>query len=487
MNRPDPQRDRLPPHSVEGEQGILGCVLLDGTALGDCLEHLRDPLAFYDLRHREIFLAMRALWEKSVPIDVLTLSEQLRTAGQLEASGGLGYLSTLPETVPSAANLPSYVAIVREKYLLRRMLQTCSDAARRIFEAEGNAETILDEVERDLMRVNEARVSANEVELGAALEKVMEQIENYRRGAVQLCGLATGFRYLDAMLLGLSAGDMIVIAARPGMGKTSIGVQIAEHVATEQKVPVAIFTLEMTAHQLAARLLFQRARADFQRFRTGFSPSEDIPEVMAAYQTLRSSPLLLDETSAIGILELRARARRLQRQYAIGLIVVDYLQLMRGARWNYSSREQEVAEISRGLKALAKELRIPVIVLCQLNRELERGGHRRPQLSDLRESGAIEQDADVVLMLYEPKAEKNTPLLEDWSDHSRKINVFVAKQRNGPTGDCNLVYRKAPMRFDDPYAHEAPPGLDLQTPASAPEDDRPGPDEGAITAEDANW
>jgi replicative DNA helicase len=280
-------------------------------------------------------------------------------------------------------------------------------------------------------------------------------------------GLPTGFDYLDKMLLGMGPGDMIVIAARPGLGKTSIGIQIIGHLAVEKKVPCAIFTLEMTAEQLAARLLFQHAKADFQRYRSGYLENEDMPKLIDANTALVRAPILLDETAGINVLQLRARARRFHHQHKIGCLLVDYIQLMRPSRF-YQNREQEVAEISGGLKSLAKELQIPVIVLAQLNRDIEKSHNRRPQLADLRESGAIEQDADVVAMLYQPKlddAEQKKLAAErtDWSDHCRPINLLIAKQRNGPTGDCRLLYQKKSMRFESLYDTTTNPSADACT------------------------
>lgn len=458
--------NRLPPHSIEAEQGVLGCCLMDGPCVTECVEKLRGPEVFYDLRHQHIYGTFLKMYERREAIDTLTVRQHLADAEQLDAVGGVAYLASLPDLVPSAANLPQYLEIVREKYLLRRMLATCSAAITQCHEAAGDVDKLLDTVERDLLSVNEVRAQANEVRLGVVLQEVIEKIENYRRGGPQMQGLPTGFDYLDKMLLGLGPGDLIVIAARPGLGKTSIGIQIIGHLAVEKKIPCAVFTLEMTAEQLAARLLFQQARADFQRYRSGYLKNEDMPQLIAANTALVRAPILLDETAGINVLQLRARARRFHHQHGIGCLLVDYLQLMRPSRY-FNNREQEVAEMSGGLKALAKELKIPVIVLAQLNRDIEKGGKRKPQLADLRESGAIEQDADVVAMLYEPKPTKEEQAAQekdpDWSDHCRAVNLLVAKQRNGPTGDCKLLYQKKSMRFESLYTGHAQPGADACT------------------------
>lgn len=461
--------DRLPPHSIEAEQGVLGCCLLAGDSMTECVEKLRGPEVFYDLRHQHLYSACLKMYEAREAIDTLTVRQHLQDAGQLDAAGGLAYLASLPDAVPSAANLAQYLEIVREKYLLRRMLSACSSAVTRIYQHTGEVDALLDGVERDLLSVNEARVQANEVRLGVVLQDVMDRIENYRRGGPQMQGLPTGFDYLDKMLLGLGPGDLDVIAARPGLGKTSIGIQIIAHLAVEKKIPCAVFTLEMTAEQLTARLLFQQAKGDFQRYRSGFFENKDMPALMDAGAALARAQIYLDETAGITVLQLRARARRLHHQHGIGCLLVDYIGLMRPSR-SFATREQEVAEMSGGLKALAKELKIPVIVLAQLNREIEKGGKRKPQLADLRESGAIEQDADVVGFLYEPKLTKEQQADQesrgqDWSDHCRAVNLLVAKQRNGPTGDCKLLYQKKSMRFESLYTGNTngDPGADAST------------------------
>ena len=456
-SRPARAGDRLPPHAEEAEQGLLGCCLLDAAALGECVEKLRVVEAFYDPRHRELYQLLLAMYERQEPIDLLTVQQRLRDSGKLDAIGGSGYLTGLPDLAPSPANAGYYAGIVREKYLLRRLIQVCTGVVGDIYELSGDVDGFFDRIERELLAVNEARVAPHEVHIREALQAVVERIEDYHRGKAQMEGLSTGFEYLDNMLLGMAGGDMIVIAARPGMGKTSIGMQFVEHLACDKKIPCGVFTLEMTAKQLAARLLFQRARADFQRYRSGFMKTHvDIPKLTETNLALMRAPIYLDETAGINVLQLRARARRWHRQHDIRFLLVDYLQLMRPTRW-YNNREQEVAEISGGLKALAKELNIPIVVLAQLNRELEKSPNRKPQLADLRESGAIEQDADVVAMLYQPKlkpdeiAKLEEAHSQDWSDNWRRINLLVAKQRNGPTGDCKLVYRKASMRFESVF------------------------------------
>jgi len=448
--------EKLPPHAPEMERSVLGCCLQDAHVLTECVEKLRDPEAFYDLRNRTLYTELLAMDVKEKAIDLVTVHRWLKDRGTLDEIGGLEYLSTLPDEAPSVANVGQYLEVVREKYLLRRMLQVCSGVAADIYTGTHSVDEFFDRIEREVLAVNETRVAAHEMHIREPLAEVVERIEEYKRGSAQLMGLSTGFQYLDKMLLGLVPSEMIVMAARPGMGKTSLGMQIVEHLACEKKIPCGVFTLEMTAVQLAARGLFSRARADFQRFRSGNLENVDLPKLIDTNLKMSLAPIWFDETSGINVLQLRARARRWHRQHGIRFLLVDYLQLMRPTHY-FHNREQEVAEISGGLKALAKELKIPVLVLAQLNRELEKRPGSKPQLADLRESGSIEQDADVVGMLYRPKLkpeeveelEKRNGAKKDWSKNWRRINLIIAKQRNGPTGDCRFLFQKASMRFEE--------------------------------------
>lgn len=446
--------ERLPPHSIEAEQAVLGCCLLNGDAVGDCVEELR-PEAFYDLRHRTIYEALVAMFQKPAPIEYLTVAHWLREHGQLEEVGGHAYLLTLGDATPAASGVSWWVKIVRENFLLRQLIKVCTESVARAYECGEDVDRVVDAIERDVLAVNETRTAGQERRVREILAEVIEQIEDYHRGGAQLQGLSTGFEYLDKMLLGLRGADLFVVAARPGMGKSSFGMQLVEHLAVDKRIACGVFSLEMTALQLTSRLLFQRARGDYQRYRSGFMQNEDLPRLTQANLDIGAAPLYLDDTGGLNVLQIRARARRWHRQYGIRCLLVDYIQLMRPSRY-YQNREQEVAEMSGGLKALAKELDIPIVVLAQLNREIEKSPNRRPQLADLRESGAIEQDADIVGFLYAPKLSA-AELKEieargtDWSDTFRRINLLIAKQRNGPTGDCQLLYRKKSMRFESAF------------------------------------
>jgi replicative DNA helicase len=449
--------DRLPPHSIEAEQGVLGCVLLSpGECLGVCIEKFKSGSAlFYDLRHRHIYELLVEMYDQREAIDLLTVQQRLKDRKQLEAVGGLAYLSSLPDTVPSAANLSYYADIVREKHLLRRMIQTCTDVVGRVYEHEGEVDALLDEVERDVLRIGEDHVEANTSTIKQLVHKAINTIEDYHQRQGMLTGIGTGFQDFDKMTSGLHAGEMIVIAARPSMGKTSLAMNIAEHVALEEKLPVGIFSLEMTAESLILRMLCSRARVNLKDIRGGFMAERDFPKLTGAAGKLTSSPLFIDDTSALSILQLRAKARRMWQQYGIKLFIIDYLQQMHSSSRKIDNRQQEIADISNGVKALAKELSVPVIVLSQLNRDFERDKARKPNLADLRESGAIEQDADVVGLLY--RADPNNPnkRKDDADDEetgmapdATPVNLLIAKQRNGPTGDVRLTFLRSITRFE---------------------------------------
>jgi replicative DNA helicase len=446
-----PKVDRLPPHSIEAEQGVLGCVLLSpNDCMGECIEKLRPGhLVFYDLRHQTLFQTLTEMFDQKEPIDLITLQQRLKNRQQIEGVGGLAYLSALPDAVPSAANLQYYLDIILEKYLLRKMVQTCTDVVGRVFDYEGEVDALLDEVERDILRISEARVVGASLTIKELVNHAITKIEQYHQNQGLLTGLSTGFVDFDKMTTGLHEGEMIVVAARPSMGKTSLAMNIAEHVALEVKVPVGVFSLEMTAEQLVLRMLCSRSRVNLRNVRDGFLAERDFPKLTGAAGKLAAAPLFVDDSSALSILQLRAKARRLWQQYGIKLFVVDYLQLLHSNSRRAENRQQEIAEISGGLKALAKELKVPVLVLSQLNRELEkRGPGERPRLSDLRESGAIEQDADLVGLLYRETKNKDGDEEADAEQDAIAVKLFIAKQRNGPTGDVDLTFLKSYTRFE---------------------------------------
>jgi len=447
-----PKIDRLPPHSIEAEQGVLGCVLLSpNDCMGECIEKLKPGhQAFYDLRHQTLFQALSEMYDEKQGIDIITLQQRLKNGQQLENVGGLSYLSSLPDAVPSAANLEYYLEIVLEKYLLRKMIQTCTDIVGRVFDYEGAVDALMDEVERDVLRISEERVSGASATMKELVNQAITKIEEYHQNQGMLTGIATGFADFDRMTSGLHAGEMIVIAARPSVGKTSLAMNVAEHVCLEMKVPVGVFSLEMTADQLVLRMLCSRSRVNLRNIREGFLAERDFPKLTGAAGKLSGAPLFIDDSSGLSILQLRAKARRMWQQYGIKLFVIDYLQLLHSTSRRAENRQQEISEISGGLKSLAKELGVPIIVLSQLNRELEkRGPGERPRLSDLRESGAIEQDADLVGLLYrESKNKEGEEEANETEQDAIPVKLYIAKQRNGPTGDVDLTFLKSYTRFE---------------------------------------
>src|SRR6185437_12118841 len=441
--------DRLPPHSMEAEVGVLSCVLIaPNECMGECIESLKAGAeVFYDLRHQTIFSMLAEMYDQRVAIDVITLQQRLKDKQLLEQVGGLAYLSPLPDAVPSAANLTYYLEIVKEKYLLRKMIHTCTDVVGRVYDFEGEIDSLMDEVERDILRISEARVEGQSSNIKELVKRAINQIEDFHQRQGMLTGVCTGFTDLDKMTSGLHPGEMIVIAARPSMGKTSLAMNIAEHVALEQKLPVGVFSLEMTADSLVLRMSCSRSRVNLRNVRDGFLAERDFPRLTGAAGKLANAPLFIDDSSGLSILQLRAKARRMAQQYGIKLFVIDYLQLLHSTSRRAENRQQEIADISNGVKALAKELSVPVIVLAQLNRELEKDKSRKPRLADLRESGAIEQDADLVGLLYKPSSDEDEGSGRDEQD-AMPVNLLIAKQRNGPTGDVPLTFLRAYTRFE---------------------------------------
>jgi len=444
--------DRLPPHSPEAEQGVLGCILLSpNDCMGQCIEKFKvGEEIFYDLPHQTIFKMLTEMYDSRMAIDVITLQQRLKDKQLLEQVGGLAYVSALPDSVPSAANLSYYADIVQAKYLLRKMINVCTDVVGRVYDYEGEVDALMDEVERDILRVSESRVQSHTSTIKELVKKAINTIEDFHQRQGMLTGIATGFVELDKMTSGLHGGEMIVVAARPSMGKTSLAMNIAEHVAIEQKLPVGVFSLEMTSESLVLRMLCSRSRVDLRSVREGFLAERDFPKLTGAAGKLANAPLFIDYSSGLSILQSRVKARRMQQQFGIKLFVIDYLQLLHSTARRAENRQQEIADISNGIKALAKELNVPVLVLSQLNRELEREKNRKPRMSDLRESGAIEQDADLIGLLYKPNAEDDEAgSANGASEEAAAVNLLIAKQRNGPTGDVNLTFLKSYTRFEN--------------------------------------
>jgi replicative DNA helicase len=428
---------RLPPHSPEAEQGVLGCVLLSpAESLAEAMDKLRGAEAFYDLRHQTIYIAMVEMADALRPIDVISLQQHLKDRQQLEQIGGVAYLASLPDLVPSAANLNYYVEIVAEKHDLREMISICTAAVGDVYQHEGAHRELIEDVERRLLQLVISTKSRQHLTIKEAVNQAIDTIEalHQNRG---LSGLATGFHDLDRLTNGLHNSEMIVLAGRPSTGKTSLAMNIVEHVAIDLGLPVGVFSLEMSIDSLVMRMICSRGRLDSQRVREGWLVDGDFPKITTASGRIAKSPIYIDDTPSLSVMQLRSKARRMHQLHGIKLFVIDYLQLMRGSGRRYDGRQAEMTDVSNGVKALAKELAVPVIALSQLNRELDKDKDRKPRLSDLRETGAIEQDADVVGILYRPDADNETA-----------VNLLVPKQRNGPTGDVPLVFLKASTRFE---------------------------------------
>lgn len=449
--RPQSAVDRLPPFSPEAEAGLLGAILIDPVqAMADCADRLApDGSDFYDLRHQTIYRVLVAMYDNREPIDIITLYDRLQTQKVDEQVGGLAYISGLPEMAASAANTEYYADIVQEKALRRRLIRTCTEIVGRVFDYEGSIDELVDTVEADILRVSESRVRTKLRTSRELVSRAIQNIEQMQQNQGKLSGVSTGFVDLDRLLGGLQMADMIVIAARPSVGKTSLAMNIAEYVTVESQIPVGVFSLEMTSDALMTRMLCSRARVNIRNVRDGYLAERDYPKLTNSAGKLSVAPIWIDDTSGLSILQLRARARRMFQQYGCKLFVVDYLQMLHSTRRRSDNRQQEVADISSGIKALAKELGVPIVVLSQLNREMDREKGRKPRLSDLRESGAIEADADVVGLLYvkpEDDEDDTSPNGED--PGVVPTGIIIAKQRNGPTGEVTLTFVRRYTRFE---------------------------------------
>jgi replicative DNA helicase len=425
---------RLPPQNLEAEVSVLGGVLLDNEALNRVLEVMKEG-DFYRESHRKIFSAILDLYEKSEPVDLITLTEALKKRDALEAVGGVEYLNSLVNSVPTAANISYYAKIVKEKAILRKLINRSTDIISQVYGVSGDVDDFLDQAERSIFEISEDRVRPSFYSLKDIIKSSFKTIERLYEKRQLITGVPTGFTKLDELTSGLQPSDLIIVAGRPSMGKTALALDIAAHAAVEGGIPSAIFSLEMAKEQLALRMLCSEAKVDAHRLRGGFLSESDWPKLTRAAGSLSEAPIFIDDTPGLSALEMRAKSRRLKAEHNLGLVVVDYLQLMRG-RADSDNREQEISDISRSLKALAKELNVPVMALSQLNRRVEERGDRRPQLSDLRESGAIEQDADVIIFLYRDEVYNKS---ED-NPNKGKAEIIIGKQRNGPTDKFELTF-----------------------------------------------
>jgi len=441
-------RLRVPPHSIEAEQSVLGGLLLDNGAWDRAGDLLTDS-DFYRYEHRTIYAAIGALINASKPADVITVFEQLQSLGKAEECGGLAYLNALAQSVPSAANLRRYAEIVRERAILRKLIAASDEIATKAFNPQGTpVSQILDEAEGTIFKIGEegSRQKQGFQSMDKLVVDLIDRVtELYENGAEEVTGVRSGFYDLDRMTAGLQPGDLIILAARPSMGKTAFALNIAEHVAVQEGLPVVVFSMEMGASQLALRLVGSLGRIDQQHLRTGKLADDEWGRLTEAVDRLGKASIFIDETPALNPSELRARARRQARQCGrLGLIVIDYLQLMSGSgSSSEENRATVIGEISRGLKALAKELACPVVALSQLNRSVETRTDKRPMMSDLRESGAIEQDADVIMFIYRD---------EYYNKDSKEpgvAEIIIAKQRNGPVGTVKLAFQRMHTKFEN--------------------------------------
>lgn len=436
--------EKLPPQAIDVERAVLGSMLIDSGCVAQAMEIL-DGESFYVGGHGRIYETMRSMFEKDVPIDIITLGEHLRKREWLEAAGGEAYLSELVENVATSANIEYHAKILVEKATLRSLISIASEISTECFNPGKEAQELLDQAEAKVFGISEARIKGKFESTRDLLQNTFREIEKYgREGGVQ--GVRTGFTKLDEMTAGLQKGDLVIIAGRPSMGKTAFCLSLAANAAirTDSKVATAFFSLEMSKSQIVQRMLCAEARVNMHKLRSGMLPKRDYPKLSFAAGPLSEAPIYIDDTPGITVLELRAKARRLKAQHGLDLIVIDYLQLMSGPA-QMESRQQEISQISRALKGIAKELECPVIALSQLSRAVEqRGGDHKPQLSDLRESGAIEQDADVVMFVY--RGEYYFPEKDELAG---KASIIIGKQRNGPVGEVELAFVRDYARFEN--------------------------------------
>lgn len=444
----DPYLYHLPPQSLEAEESILSAILVDNDTLLDVLEIL-SPDDFYRSAHQKIFSAISELFSRNEPVDLVTLTNILRENDRLEEIGGAAYLANLVDTVPLAVNAQYYAKIVYDKACLRRLIEKTNSIAKRCFEDRGDVDSVIDFAESSIFEISENKIRPTFYPIGKIIESNIDVLEERQGNRALVTGVATGFTKLDELTAGLQKSDLVILAGRPGMGKTALALNIAKNAAVDANIPVAIFSLEMSKEQLSLRMLSSEARIDSSRLRRGFISQDDWIKITDSAGVLSQAPIFIDDSPSITALEIRAKSRRLKMEKDIGLIIIDYLQLMKG-RASAERRDLEISEISRSLKALAKEIDLPVVALSQLNRKLEERSDKRPQLADLRESGALEQDADVVAFLYRDELynrDENNP-------NKGKAELIVSKQRNGPTGFTILTFLDTYTRFENYAARE---------------------------------
>ena len=454
--------DKVPPQNLEAEQSTLGSMMIDRSALEKGVDILKAE-DFYREAHGLIFNGLTSLAEKNQPVDIVTVQEELRGAGQLDAVGGTEYLMALIDSVPTASNLEYYARIVEEKAILRRLIDACTQTVSRSYGQVEDVDALVDEAERSMFQVSQKRMGKYFAPLGTLAHEAFEKIEVQYKEKVLISGLPTGFRDLDIITSGLQPSDLVIIASRPSVGKTALCLDIARHVAIEEKKPVAIFSLEMSKEQLALRLICSQSRVDSHRLRTGYIQNQEWVRLAEGVGQLYTAPMFIDDSVDITALQMRAKCRRLKAEHGLSLVIVDYLQLMRWHR-RTDNRTQEISEIARALKGMARELEVPVVALSQLSRAVEQRQDRKPVLSDLRESGSIEAEADLVAFLYRAayyRQEDAMDLIDDIGEDKEtvktpagetrvhKTEIIIGKQRNGPTGVIRLAFLPKFACFED--------------------------------------
>lgn len=438
-----PEINRLPPQNIEAEQSVLGAIILDNEALPKAIEAL-SPDDFYRETHRRLYKSIIALFERSEPIDIVTLTDYLRKSDEIEAVGGISYLSYLANSIPTSANIRYHAKIVSEKSMLRALIRTATQITSEVYENSRDVDEVIDYAQKMIFDITDKRTKISFSPLRDVIKDTFKMIEHLYDKKEAITGVPSGFKDIDELTSGFQSGDLIIVGGRPGMGKTAFALNVAGYVAADMRETVAVFSLEMSKEQLALRMICAESGVNSSSVRKGFIGKQDWIKLTNAAGRLADAPIFIDDSSMLTALEIRAKARRLKMEYGmLSLIVVDYLQLMR-SMGKFERREQEISDISRSLKALAKELKVPVIALSQLNRAVEQRGEKRPTLADLRESGALEQDADVIIFLYRDEFyNKNNP------SNKGKAELIVAKQRNGPTGIVNLTYLADSTKFVD--------------------------------------
>lgn len=432
-----PILEKLPPQNIEAEQSVLGCLMIDKDAIIKVVDFLKVD-DFYRSAHQKIYEVMLELYQKNEPIDILNVTNRLKEKGLLSEIGGVSYLSSLINMVPTATHVASYAKIVQQKRILRDLISTAYNIAEMGYQEDRNLEDLLDEVEQKIFQITQHSLGQQFLPLKPELAKAFEKIEKLHRGERSLRGLTTGFPHLDAKLFGLQPSDLIILAARPSLGKTSLALDIARNVALKEKAPVGIFSLEMSKEQVVDRLISAESGVELWRIRTGRLNEEHFDLLHQGLERLSQAPIYIEDNSALNIMQIRTMARRLQAEKGLGLIVIDYLQLITPRESFNGSMVQQITEISRGLKALARELNVPILAVSQLSRAVEQRDHKIPRLSDLRESGSIEQDADVVLFIYRKDRDK---LEEELTEEEKNTaDIIIAKHRNGPLGTVKLKF-----------------------------------------------